>query len=220
MPRIVLLSVLLAAALGVGGTATESALASTEPNPMLSARVKKISSMTIAKWSSVLGRNWAIQPIAGSACRDRLGRDCRLAQWQTFIDSNRQHDRAEQIRRVHAFINRTQYREDNVAWGRSDYWAAPGEFFARGGDCEDYAIAKYLSLKQLGFDPRDMRILVLRDTRRRLLHAVLLLQVGTEVLVLDNNLSEVVNWKDVPHYRPLYSVNEIDFWLHQNSGRA
>ena len=80
-----------------------------------------------------------------------------------------------------------------------------------------YAIAKYLSLKALGFDPEAMRILILRDKRRRLWHAVLVVRLGPKTLVLDNLSSRLLTWAEVPHYEPLYSVNEKDFWLHVGS---
>ena len=213
---VLLLSLLLLSPLVLSPLATP-AQAAIDRSPMLSERVKKISRVAMSKWTNVLRRSWATQPLADRACARRVGRDCRLGQWQAFIGGSQALRPREQIRQVHGYVNRFGYREDQDTWGKSDYWAAPGEFFARGGDCEDYAIAKYLSLKQLGFDPENMRILVLRDTRRRLMHAVLLVQHGGETLVLDNNAHRVLTWDEVPHYAPLYSVNEIDFWLHRSA---
>ena len=183
-------------------------------------REAMISQIAITKWSSMLNRAWATQPIAGQACAERVGGDCGLDRWQDFIEKSRGIRAGEQIQRVQAYVNQVAYRDDKDVWGESDYWAAPGEFFARGGDCEDYAIAKYLSLKQLGFDPKDMRVLVLRDTERDLMHAVLLVQFAGNTLVLDNTNQRVLTWEQVPHYRPLYSVNEIDFWMHRDADTA
>ena len=78
----------------------------------------------------------------------------------------------EQIRAVNLFLNDWQYKSDIQNYGRRDYWATPLEFLRRSGDCEDYAIAKYVSLRQIGFAPEQLR-LVVRDVVRELAHAVL-----------------------------------------------
>ena len=53
-------------------------------------------------------------------------------------------------------------------WGVMDYWETPAEFFQKSGDCEDFAIAKYFALRDLGFPASQMRIVVLKDTLRNL----------------------------------------------------
>ncbi len=95
-----------------------------------------------------------------------------------------------------------------------DYWSAPAEFFANGGDCEDYVISKYLSLRWLGFRADDVRLVVLIDQNRRLAHAVLVVKLDGRTLVLDNLNDRVRSWSELPHYRPLYSLNEQAVWLH------
>ncbi len=57
----------------------------------------------------------------------------------------------DQIQAVNQFLNQWQYKTDEQNYGQRDYWAAPLEFLRRSGDCEDYAIVKYVSLRQLGF---------------------------------------------------------------------
>ncbi len=120
----------------------------------------------------------------------------------------------ELLRLVNAFWNKWPYREDQVNWGKPDYWATPAQFLQKSGDCEDYAIVKYFTLKELGIDANNMRIVVLRDTIRNLAHAVLVVYLNGEAYVLDN-LSNVVQ----PHtrfrnYSPQYSVNENGRWAH------
>ena len=122
--------------------------------------------------------------------------------------------RTAQLVRVNRFVNRTRFVSDSANWGVSDYWAAPGEFFARGGDCEDYAIAKYLALRALGFPADALRLLVLIDTLRGRPHAVLLVQSGDRALVLDNQTNALRPWNTVPFYRALYSLNETGAWIH------
>ena len=71
-------------------------------------------------------------------------------------------------------------------YGRSDYWATPLEFFRRSGDCEDYVIAKYQSLRLLGWPPEALRLVVVQDVVRDLPHAVLAVYLDGAIYILDN----------------------------------
>ncbi len=85
-----------------------------------------------------------------------------------------------QLKNVNAYFNYVNYRSET-----GDKWLAPAEFVARGGDCEDYAIAKYLTLKALGVADDDMRIGVFADPLRVAGHAVLIVRHGGREWVLD-----------------------------------
>ncbi len=165
------------------------------------------------KWTKVMARTWALSEGQDELCRDRLGRDCSLAAWQRFLDGLRDRPLLERITAVNDFVNRVRYREDGDNWGVGDYWAAPGEFFASGGDCEDYAIAKYYSLRALGFPPERLKIVVLYDDARELPHAVLTVTWNGAELILDNFGPALTRWTDAPHYKPIYAVNETAYEL-------
>ena len=92
----------------------------------------------------------------------------------------------ELLRYVNTFWNRFPYREDITNWGKADYWVWPNLFLKKSGDCEDYAIIKYFTLKELGMDTDKLRIVVLRDTLRRLSHAVLAVYMDNDIVILDN----------------------------------
>ncbi|MDH5749703.1 MAG: hypothetical protein OEY85_10380, partial [Rhodospirillales bacterium] len=77
------------------------------------------------------------------------------------------------------------------------------------------AIAKYLTLRILGWDPDKMRIVVLNDLNLKIAHAVLIVQLDGKYLLLDNQISLVVDSDRVRHYRPIYSVNEHSWWRHK-----
>lgn len=134
--------------------------------------------------------------------------------WQTMIKQQQGARQTNQLHAVNSFINQWRYRADQQNYGRSDYWASPAEFFRRSGDCEDYAIAKYVTLRQLGFSADQLRLVVVKDTRRNLAHAVLAAYVGNEVYILDNLSNKVRAQKNVPEYAPYYSVNEQARWAH------
>ena len=82
------------------------------------------------------------------------------------------------------------------------------------GDCEDYSIVKYYTLKALGVPVDDMRIVVVRETIRNIGHAVLAVYDGDDIYILDN-LSEAVRpAQRIRNYVPQFSVNEKNRWVH------
>ncbi len=125
----------------------------------------------------------------------------------------------EQLAAVQAYVNRVRWVDDRRNYGEADYWATPDEFFVRGGDCEDYAFAKYEALKQLGFQPEQMRILVLTDLKLGEPHAVLLVLVDGRIWSLDNNLRNIFPADAIRHYDPIYSINETGWWMHRGTMR-
>ena len=84
----------------------------------------------------------------------------------------------------------------------------------RNGQCQDYAIAKFLLLRALGVSDDAMRLVVLRDVRRQVDHAVLVVTVGGQSLMLDNLASRVVSAASNPNYRAYYSINEAGWWMY------
>jgi predicted transglutaminase-like cysteine proteinase len=135
--------------------------------------------------------------------------------WRAMIlDAGGTSARAK-LESVNRFVNGAPYVRDQDRVGTLDHWSSPLEFLAEGGDCEDYAIAKYVSLRELGMAPRDLRIVVLEDRSRGLAHAILAVRVGSEILVLDNQSDTIETFQRVPHYDPYYAVNEEGRWLHR-----
>lgn len=119
------------------------------------------------------------------------------------------------LQRVNRAVNAIRYVADRSTQEHLNPWMAPHEFIASGGDCEDYAIAKYFALRALGHPPEALRILFVTDLRLRQPHAVLLVRLGQQDVVLDNQSDQIRPWSDLSHYRPIYSVNEAALWLHQ-----
>lgn len=123
-------------------------------------------------------------------------------------------DHLGDLNHVNRTVNDVPYVADQPVENHLNAWAAPYEFLAQGGDCEDYAITKYFALRALGYPPDKLRILFVRDLRLAEYHAVLLVRRGGKHLVLDNQSEEIVPWSGIDHYRPLYSINEEQFWFH------
>jgi len=118
----------------------------------------------------------------------------------------------DQLAAVNRFVNRLPYMPDLSNYGVSDYWAAPTEFMARGGDCEDYALAKYLSLRALGFAAADLRIVALRDAPQDLYHAVLAARLHGRWLLLDNATPRILAIEAADGREPVYAANESGWW--------
>ncbi|MGI9489376.1 MAG: transglutaminase-like cysteine peptidase [Geminicoccaceae bacterium] len=134
--------------------------------------------------------------------------------WQAMIRNEKGARQIDQLKAANSFINQWRYRTDNYNYKQSDYWASPAEFFSRSGDCEDYAIAKYVTLRQMGFSADQLRLVVVKDLNQNLAHAVLAAYVDGDVFILDNVNSKVRSQADVTEYAPYYSVNEQARWAH------
>ena len=120
----------------------------------------------------------------------------------------------EQLDIVNRFWNLWPYRSDQEVYRKQDYWAAPYEFLIQSGDCEDYCIAKYYTLKELGVPVDDMRIVVVRETIRNIGHAILVVYRGNDIYILDNLSNDVRQAERVRNYLPQFSVNEKHRWIH------
>lgn len=153
---------------------------------------------------------------SASDCRSHGA--CTLEDWQAVVEEAHALPPHAQLDHLNRWANGVTYVEDTANWGIPDYWQTPDEFLAHGGDCEDYAIIKYFGLSELGFEPADMRITVLFDEALQMHHAVLLVRLEGEVWLLDNQMEEVTRFAEARHYRPVYSVNETNWWMHRRPG--
>jgi predicted transglutaminase-like cysteine proteinase len=145
------------------------------------------------------------------ACADE--RHCAPAAWNIFLATLRDKPRREQIEAVNHWANQQPYVEDTANWGVADYWETPGEFLAHGGDCEDFAIAKYFSLTRLGVPADDLRIMIVQDQALGVFHAVLAVRDQGQTLLLDNQLAEATPLSAVPQYQMVYALNAQGWWL-------
>lgn len=173
-------------------------------------------------WQQVLTDMATAQPEAAAphadpaqfATRCASLRRCTPAEWTSYLDSIRKLPRRAQLEAVNQWANTRPYVEDIKNWNVSDYWETPGEFLARGGDCEDYAITKYFSLVKLGFSPDDLRIVIVDDTNLNVFHAVLAVRSEGTVWLLDNQLAHIAPMSVAVQYVPVYSLNEHGWWMH------
>lgn len=113
---------------------------------------------------------------------------------------------------VHEIINSLPYRNDQSVWQREDYWASPEEFLGKqAGDCEDFAIAKYFALRELGVSPDRMVLTVYHDAMIGY-HVVLIVATDRGNVVMDNRWNKTVPLETFTMSRPLYAINETGIW--------
>jgi predicted transglutaminase-like cysteine proteinase len=123
--------------------------------------------------------------------------------------------RVEQLRSVNARLNGVRYVTDPVNWGLEDYWSTLAQFLRRDGDCEDYAISKYMLLKSIGVPVADMKLVIVMDQNLNVAHAILAVKAGATTYILDNQIPDIVPDTAIRHYRPYYSINEQAWWVYQ-----
>ncbi|MFO1241584.1 MAG: transglutaminase-like cysteine peptidase [Rickettsiales bacterium] len=165
------------------------------------------------KWTGLLAKEPVDRERMRADC-NRVGPGCMYNQWEQLISKARTLPRINQLSFINREMNRGRYIVDPENWGREDYWESVYEFLMRDGDCEDFAIAKYMTLKEVGVPPEDMRIVILQDYNLNLMHAVLAVTINGINYILDNQLQQVVRDTAIHHYEPIYSINEKHWWRH------
>jgi len=178
--------------------------------------IRSANTRVFAKWRAALKR-YSEERVREHArkCKATLFKACYYKDWEKFLDEIRRADKWDQLAAVNRYMNTRRYISDSRNWGVNDYWATPGEFMARSGDCEDFAIAKYLSLRQLGWSEDELRVAVVRDLSLNVNHAVLIVYYDGRTWLLDNQIQRVVETESVRHYRPVFSINEKYWWRHR-----
>jgi predicted transglutaminase-like cysteine proteinase len=179
------------------------------------AEIRVNSFASLPQWRRVLAGVAAEREVY-RRCAE-VAADCpsqAVGAWQALLKGLAGAQPAQQLREVNRFINQWPYKPDQENWGRRDYWATPLEFLRRSGDCEDYAIAKYVSLRALGYPRERLRLVVLQDVLRNLPHAVLAVEVEGETLILDVVSNAVLPDSRLAHYVPYYSLDETSRFAH------
>jgi predicted transglutaminase-like cysteine proteinase len=119
----------------------------------------------------------------------------RLETWQQLHNMASPAETDRQMRLVNSFFNRVSFVSDIRHWGEEDYWATPVELLAtNGGDCEDFSIAKYVTLKSMGVPDEQMRIVYVKALRLNQAHMVLAWYATPDAdpLILDNLTNEIL----------------------------
>jgi len=142
----------------------------------------------------------------------------RLEKWKRYAAERKSSQLAETelLREVNRTLNGIRFIDDQTHWGEEDYWATPAESVgSNGGDCEDFSIAKYFLLKELGIPIAKLRMTYVKATKLDQPHMVLAYYArpDAEPLVLDNLEDAVRPASQRPDLVPVYSFNDEEVWI-------
>ncbi len=145
-----------------------------------------------------------------AACRAQPDRCAPgAARFVSIVEAAKAREGRARYDEVNRAVNdAVRYVSDAALHGMADRWSAPLATLAgAAGDCEDYAIAKYVALREAGTPAADMRLLLVRDRTLRQDHAVLAVREGERWLVLDNLNSLLIEDERLKHYQPLFALD-------------
>ena len=137
--------------------------------------------------------------------------DCPAAAQRmlTIVDGALQRGGRARIGEINRAVNLSiRPMSDQAQFGELDRWTSPlATFTSRSGDCEDYAIAKYLALRETGMPAADLRLVIVRDTLAKEDHAVLAARLDGQWLLLDNRHHMLVESTEAKNFKPLFAFD-------------
>lgn len=146
----------------------------------------------------------------------------RVKQWKDLMLQNKHLSEPQKLQIVNDFFNnKIDFVDDVFLWGANDYWATPMELLYQGaGDCEDYSIAKYFTLIELGIDDKKMRITYVKALKLNQAHMVLtyFATPRSVPLVLDNLIPKIKSATQRNDLLPVYSFNGSGLWVAKSRG--
>ncbi|UXD89310.1 transglutaminase-like cysteine peptidase [Thalassolituus hydrocarboniclasticus] len=170
-------------------------------------------------------KHWVPESLTGMAQQQYDAKGAaRIDAWRQALDGLADASESDKLKGVNAFFNRElRFVSDEKHWGKDDYWATPYEALGSdGGDCEDYVIAKYYSLRQLGVDTSKLRITYVKAIRLNQAHMVLTYFPTPDAvpLVLDNLINVIAPASERGDLSPVYSFNGDGMWLERMKGQG
>jgi len=158
-----------------------------------------------AKWTELQVRISSEQETLVACQSDWDSCPAAARRFMAIIELARQREGRARLGEINRAVNLSiKPVSDWELYGVDDFWSAPLATFSIGaGDCEDYAIAKYVAFRESGIAPDDLRLVILHDLKRNTNHAVLAVRQDQEWLILDNRTLIIVNAEEARHYHPL-----------------
>ena len=156
----------------------------------------------------------------------KYGREAynRLTAWENFIRQDKSKTDREKLEKVNRFFNsRIRFATDMEVWGVEDYWATPIEFLCKGaGDCEDFSIAKYFTLRAMGVNDEKLRITYVKAIQFNIHHMVLSYysEPEAEPLVLDNLVDSISPGSKRTDLMPIFGFNGSGLWMAKQRGQG
>ena len=183
------------------------------PAPAKAVRTEPVGQLS--EWPDFIRRQSLSLQALHHCTRDRAACESpEIERWAGLIQSLQGQNRLRQIITVNKWFNRLPYKYDDVAYNTADYWADTRALLLHRGDCEDYALSKYYTLRQLGFSPDQLKIAVVYDKESYSNHAVLMVYIDGTRYMMDINGDSTDPSPMGPRYRTLYTFNERSAWYY------
>ena len=147
----------------------------------------------------------------------------RVVAWRRIIDQGQDLDETAKLEQVNRFFNLFDFVDDIDHWQQEDYWATPIEFIGtRGGDCEDFSIAKYFTLVEMGVPVEKLRLTYVKAVSLDQFHMVLAYYPNPKAIpvILDNLDGEIKPANLRRDLIPIFSFNGQKLWLNKQKGRG
>jgi len=160
------------------------------------------------RWAALAARHRSQAAVIEACIADASACPDRLRGYREIVVQAQHLSALRKLTLVNRFFNSRQW---HVEQSRRDDWRTLTDFLSQGGDCEDYAIAKYFALRQVGLAADDVRVGISWDFETRAHHAVTVVRIDDQVYFLDVDGSPRRNQTS---YRFLFSINEIAIWDH------
>jgi len=182
-------------------------------------------SFLIAIVPIINGQNFHLSPEFLDKAEKKYGNPARrrFVAWENLIISDKSKTEREKLEEVNNFFNQIQYVSDIAHWGQDDYWATPVEFLGTGaGDCEDYTISKYFTLKSMGIPDEKLNLTYVKALTYGVHHMVLAYYPtpGGVPLILDNYVADILPATKRTDLIPIYSFNGTSLWLAKQRGKG
>jgi predicted transglutaminase-like cysteine proteinase len=145
----------------------------------------------------------------------------RVLIWYQLINGYNNARALEKLELVNNFFNQLAFVNDSELWGQEDYWATPLQMLSsNGGDCEDYSIAKYFTLRKMGIPEERMRLTYVKALQLDQAHMVLTYfpTPDSEPLILDNLVTDIRLSSERTDLLAVYSFNGNGLWLAKKMG--
>jgi len=171
------------------------------------------------------GKNFHLDTELLNKAEQKYGKSVRsrLTAWEDLIVSDNSQTDLEKLEKVNQFFNMMEFVDDIDHWRVKDYWATPIEFIGtQGGDCEDFTIAKYFTLKAMGIKDEKLNLTYVKSITYNVHHMVLAYysSPGSEPLILDNIVKDIHPASKRTDLLPIYSFNGTGMWLAKQRGKG
>ena len=175
-------------------------------------------------WAAMLERHEQDREKIQLCLADKEACEGKLKSLRYVLDRGSELSRKRQLRLVNRYVNKRRYRRDRrevslsvVPEGEAElrnHWTTLLDFMRRGGDCEDFAVAKYFLLRELGVPAEDMRVVITWERDARDYHAVLAVRQDDGAALLLETDDTILRGSH-RRYRFIYALNEEGIWDHE-----